>query len=361
MYNKICFISLKSYQLFNPNIKSTFWGAEVQMSFLAKEFAKNKNLDVSCIVGDYWQEKIEKINDVKIYKTFQLNDSFLKKMGIFFSVFRKVNAQVYIQRTLTLQSWIIALYCKITRKKFVYMVAHDNETDGWHSLYKNIIWRFFIWMNYTFSHMIVVQNTYEYNKLIKFKDKLLILKKWVIHKQTSLQDKIYDGIWVGRCESFKQPEVFLELVSQKPNNNFLMISPCELWYEQYFQDIKQQAWKYKNLKFIDFATNEEIHTYLEQTKLFVFTSLQEGDWPMTILEACSKKLPILSYELNYDYLIDSYEWWMYCHKDKEKFSVWFDNLLENYVTYWEKSYQYVLENHNLERNSLKLLQSIEQI
>ena len=49
----ICFISPKSYQVFDQNIKATFGGAEVQMAMLAKEFAKDQDIKVSMMVADY--------------------------------------------------------------------------------------------------------------------------------------------------------------------------------------------------------------------------------------------------------------------------------------------------------------------
>ena len=112
---KICFIGLKAYQLFNPKIKSTFGGAEVQLSLLAKEFAKNKNLNIHFMVADYGQKDIETYGGVKVWKSLNFKDKTLKQIKDFFRIFKKINADIYIQRTLSPYSGIIALYCKLTK------------------------------------------------------------------------------------------------------------------------------------------------------------------------------------------------------------------------------------------------------
>ena len=52
---RVCFVIMKAYPLFNPEIKSVFGGAEVDFYNLATELAKDKNFDVSCVVADYGQ------------------------------------------------------------------------------------------------------------------------------------------------------------------------------------------------------------------------------------------------------------------------------------------------------------------
>jgi len=54
---KICFISPASYPVLNPNIKSVFGGAEVQMAYLAKSLSQDKNNEIHLMVSDYGQPK----------------------------------------------------------------------------------------------------------------------------------------------------------------------------------------------------------------------------------------------------------------------------------------------------------------
>ncbi len=57
--NRVCFVSLKAYPLFNPDISSVFGGAEVDLYMLATELANDERFEVSFIVGDYGQPPLE--------------------------------------------------------------------------------------------------------------------------------------------------------------------------------------------------------------------------------------------------------------------------------------------------------------
>ena len=77
---KICFIGPKAYQLFNPKIKSTFGGAEVQLSLLAKELTKNNELDIHFMVTDYGQKNLEQFNNIKIRKSLDFKKNIFHNL-----------------------------------------------------------------------------------------------------------------------------------------------------------------------------------------------------------------------------------------------------------------------------------------
>jgi glycosyltransferase involved in cell wall biosynthesis len=362
---KICFIAPKAYQLFNPKIKSTFGGAEVQLSLLAKELAKDQKLDINFMVADYGQKSKELINNVKIWKSLNFKKNILSQVFSFFKIFNKINADIYIQRTLTPQSGIIALYCKLKRKKFVYMVAHDRETDETHELYNDFIKSFLAKLTFKLASKIIVQNEYELINLKKRypKKKISILKKGLKINDFKKNKMRYDAIWVGRCEIWKNPEIFLEMAKAFPKNKFLMICPKATNKEEYFKEILKKASNLKNLNFIEFIENNKITELLYQSKVFIFTSNQEGDWPMTILEATSCCVPVISSKLNYDYLIDKYNGGIYCNNNFNKLKESFKDLILNnkkLKEYSKNAYKYAKDYHNIKVNAKKFKEIISQ-
>jgi len=363
---KICFIAPKGYQLFKPEVKSTFGGAEVQLSLLAKEIAKKKDYDVHFIVADYGQEDVEERKGVTLWKSLDFNDSFLKQIFSFLKTFNKVNADVYVQRTLTLQSGLIALYSKLKRKKFVYMVAHDREADGTHELYSKFLTGFFARLVFRFADTIFVQNNYELEYLSKdfSGEKIFLLKKGLnIEKLASKKKKKYDAIWVGRAEKWKNPEIFLKLAKDLPDKNFLMIIPPATGKEGYFKKVFQKAKKIENLECIDFLENKEIYKKLNESKLFILTSEKEGDWPMTVLEATACGLPVLSYKLDYDFLTDEYEGGFSYDGDFESLKKDFLTLSSSSTAlkaYSKNAYRYAKENHDIKVNVGKFLEILSK-
>lgn len=244
------------------------------------------------------------------------------------------------------------------------MVAADIETDGNHWMYKNRVGNFLTHQNFTKSSLIVVQNEYECNNLKKRfgKINMKILKKGVQlnHLEKSMEKK-YDCIWIGRCEEMKRPEIFLKLAKSNQNHNFIMICPVAKDKRDYFMSVRNEAKKIVNCKFLDFVKYEEIGSYLEQSKIHCITSEQEGDWPMTVIEACASRIPILSLKLNFGDLINEYQGGFYCYNRFEKFDEYFKLLLKDddlYQRMSENAFKYVEKNHNIISNTKKFYKLI---
>ncbi|MFT4303768.1 MAG: glycosyltransferase family 4 protein [Candidatus Woesearchaeota archaeon] len=361
---KLCFIAPKAYPVFNPKVKATFGGAEVQLTLLSKEIAKDENLNINFMVADYGQKDIETIQNVNIWKSLNFKQNVVKQVFNFFKIFNKIDADIYVQRTLTPQSGLIALYCKIKRKKFIYMVASDREVDKKKN-YNSFLSRYLSEKTFKIADKICVQNNFQYNSIYKNFNvktkKIVILKKGLIINKLVTSKKMYDGIWVGRCEKLKNVELFFRLAEQNKNRKFICICPKATNKEKYFNKILNKSKKIKNLKFINFCQQKEIYSIMKQSKVFIFTSEYEGDWPMTVLEATSCGIPIISYKLNYDYLIDKYEGGVLCNSNFNVFNEEFNSLLKNPFKLKEKSqnaYKYAKDNHNIKINAKTFIRII---
>ena len=310
----ICFIAPKAYQIFNPKIKSTFGGAEVQLYSLAKEISKNKNFDVNFMVADYGQKCMEEYEDVKVFKSLNFKENIIKQIIVFDRVFKKINANVCFQRTLSPFSGIMALYCKIKNKKFIYMVAHDSEADNGHFVYKKFITKFLANLTFKFADTIIVQNKYQKNKLKNFKsvDTILVKSSYQINRINNKNGEY--TLWVARSMSWKRPDLFLKLAKQFPKEKFLMICPPATGNKQLSEEIKKKSQSISNLTFIKFVPFDEIDEYFLKAKVFINTSEQEG-FPNTFIQAAKNKTPILSLNVNPDNFLKEYNCGIYCKGD----------------------------------------------
>ena len=352
---KICFISPKSYPLFNPEVKATFGGAEVQMSTLAKACAHDVSLDVHVMVADFGQADQEQREGCHVWKALNFKNNPLRQILDFSKIFKQIDADVYIQRTLTLYSGIIARYTSRTMKKrFIYMVAHDMETDGTHPLYRK---PFISWLaKNVFRHAdcVVVQNEYEKAQLLRSHPGLVVVifKKPIDEGIYRLQaKKKYDGIWVGRCDDWKKPEAFLSMCKALPENSFVMIAPPATGKQAYFEKIKSVAAGLPNVTFYDFLPNKEVRVQLAESRIFCMTSTQEGDWPMVVLEAAASGLPIVSLHVNYDGLIDECGGGIYCNNDTHTLAVSMERLCRDddlYVSMSSGARTYIARYHAID-------------
>ena len=132
---KICFIVPKAYPLFSDEIKGeSYGGAEVQIVSLARELAKQEDIEVTVVTGIYNDEsqKVEIFDKVEVVQAIQLKGNIWRKFKNilkFFKWLKIINARYYIQRGLTPFTFGFALWSKLNKKKFVYMVASDGETE----------------------------------------------------------------------------------------------------------------------------------------------------------------------------------------------------------------------------------------
>jgi len=362
MPKKICFISPKAYPLFNPKAKTVvFGGAEVQFYLLATELAKKSNFEVCMIVADCCQKKVEEYKKVFVYKSYRLADNFFNKAFKFLKTLSEIDADTYIQRALAVESALIGLYCRIRRKKFIYMVAHDIEVDGKHWLYKNPLSKLLVKLNFKLASQVVAQNDYQMRHLSKFvaKNKLTRLNSSYMIKKQEIKKEDY-VLWVGKASPLKQPEIFLKLAQKHKEKHFVMICTASNREPHLLDNVRKKAQRISNLEFIEYVPFSKIDEYFQKAKIFVNTSKQEG-FPNTFLQAAANKTPIVSLNVNPNSFLTKYKCGYDCRGELAKMSKSINLLFEKKSLYQqlsENAYQYVKENHDIKSNSQKFIKII---
>ena len=358
---KIAIIAPKMYPVLKLSDIDTFGGAEVALTLVARELSKHSDLDVHVLVGDYGQDKIEQSQRLTLHRAFKADASLLRNAVTLLSNLRAVNAPVYIQRTLTIASAVIALYCKASRRKFIYWVAHDGETDGSHPLYKGRVTAFLVDLMFRFASHVIVQNRYEEEQLqLRVPGvRCTVIKKGIdLPADAADRQEDIDALWVGRCDEWKNPEAFIELARENGEFQFLMICPAAHGKEDYHRAVMAQAAGCSNLDFRGRTANPEVLELMKKSKMFCITSSQEGDWPNVVLEAASFRKPILSLAINYDDLITKYEGGRFGDGSYSLFADEFRRMMRDSEQRKEMgagAYNYVRETHNARDQNERLI------
>lgn len=325
---KICFISNYAYRLFNPASRITFGGIETIFSIIAQDLAKDKQFRASFLLEDdvHKNPTIEKINGITLYKTSRKDHSSnysnkqIQKYYQWFTYwagkidwlwqlphldfFRlwenliQIQADVYIFACPGYESGLITLLTKILKKKSVFVVVNDELFSLKDKIFlfglkqANIVW--------------CLSSRHQKILHAKYRVKAINLPCWFprpISTSTFKQRKYL--LWVGRVESRKQPEIFLQLAKNLPNLNFLMIvapSPNE---PDLFKTITRLAAKIPNLRLKQGITFSKLGSYYQRAIAFIDTSDYQN-LNMTQVQAAYFKTPCLSmfYDPNntfYDY------------------------------------------------------------
>jgi glycosyltransferase involved in cell wall biosynthesis len=362
---KVCFISIKAYPLFNREYSAVYGGAEVQMYQLAKKMAEDESFKVSFVVGDLGQPEEELFGNVRVVKSMKLERRFGLLSGILeqlkiWLVLKKSDADVYIQRASGVQTFIMAFFCRLHGKKFIYMVANLPDVDG--SFRKNNC--FIGWLYETglkMADVVIAQNKdqQEFLKENFKKESVLVKNSFYLEKRReTARTKI---LWIASSRSQKQPEIFLKLAEEFPKEKFVMIMPkndMDLWNKIY-----SKTKLIDNLEFIEKVPFDRISRYFTRAKIFVNTSSYEG-FPNTFIQATIFGVPILSLSVNPDNFINEYGCGYFSRGNFEKMKVQTEKLIKNEElreNFSKNALSYVKKEHDIERNIEKIKKIINYL
>lgn len=351
----ICFISLAAYPLFNTSINSTFGGSEIQLYQLSNKLVQDLNYQVFFVVGDYHQPKVEIINGITILRAFRFTKIKLKYIFGFIFQFNYLltlhhsKADIYIQRAAGIETGLTAMYCRLFRKKFVYMTASSIDTNG---EYKKMYPLNGIFYEYGLRNAsnIVCQNA---DQQVNIRNNYH-LKSKIIKNSFEIPKEIPNDkggiLWVGSSQCLKQPQLFLDLAKSLPQYKFTIILPkndINIW-----KLIRDNASQISNLNFIENVPFKRINNYFFKSKLFVNTSTYEG-FPNTFVQAAMYRTPIISLNVNPDNFLDFFNCGICCRGNIEKLEQSVNKLMTDqklWASMSKNSYKYAKDNHDINKN-----------
>jgi len=345
----VCFIAPKAYCLFNPdakNVKDPFGGSEVDLYLLALELAKDKDFRISFITADYGQEEVETIKGIRIIKTVDFEQNLLIGAIKVWLGLRRADAQIYFHEVASWGTFLIALFCKLHKKIFIYRTGHQRECNGTYLKQHYFAGKAFSW-SLAGAAEVVVQNESDKREIKQTigVDSIVIPNAHYLPQLSENQRDII--LWVGRSARIKRPELFVKLAQMYPDEKFVMICPRALGDDGYDELVSKAGWV-KNLEFISQVPFSEIETFFQRAKLFICTSEGEG-FPNTYVEACKCGTAILSLCVNPDSFLSSCQGGLCADDDWDKFVKQFEMLLntEKLREYGKNARKYAEQKHDI--------------
>ncbi|MHC4215783.1 MAG: glycosyltransferase family 4 protein, partial [Planctomycetota bacterium] len=323
-----------------------FGGAEVDCYFLGTELAKDKDYEVSCIVADYGQDSCQVRQDVTIIKGLNFRKNSLLGALRIWRALHRADGQIYFIETASPGVPLVALFCKLHKRKFVYRTAHSRECDGTYLREHKLLGKAFA-RSLRKADTVITQNDEDVESLrttIGASSVVIRNAHLLPSSQRPYQDTI---LWVARSISHKRPELFVKLVRQFPKEHFTMICP-KATGDGGYDDLVARAGEVENLEFIKQVPFCEMDSYFERAKVFVNTSDDEG-YPNTFIEACKYHTPILSLNVNPDGFLDRYKCGMCACGDWQQFVSMLQQLLDEETAreYGANGRQYAEQKHDI--------------
>lgn len=297
----ICFVGYDNYPVLNPDFGGSYIGGEsVQQTLIAKVFSAS-GYDVSMVVKDHGQDDGIVVDGVKVWKTYRQNIGLPVVRFIhprttkLWMALKKSDADIYYQSCAGAQTGIVALFCKIHNRKFVFRIAHDTDCMPDEELitYKRdkIIYHYGLKR----SDLVVAQSVQQQDLLLNnYKIDAPVINMAVETPPDNEPDRDIDVLWVNNIREFKQPELLVDLARMNPQLSFVMIGGKCTGSEALFEKILKDTAQIDNLDYKGFVPYHDVNNYYQRAKLFVNTSESEG-FPNSFLQSWIRGTPVLSF------------------------------------------------------------------
>ncbi len=344
----VCFVSPKAYPLFDPAADGVIGGAEVDLYLLATELAKDNHYNVTCITADYKQPDLQIIENVKIIKSLNFKQNQITGAIKIWKAIKKAKANIYKMKTPSPGVPLVAAFCKLHKRCFVYRGASEREFNGVYLEKHPVLGRLFL-RSLRRAAVITVQNHSDAELL----QSAMNIDATVIpngHRRADLDELEKQTIlWVGRSVDVKKPYRFLELAEKFPDEQFIMICQPATGDNDY-ETLVTRAREIPNIQFHKSVPFKEIENYFAKAKVLVNTSDSEG-FPNTFIQAAKAQTAILSYTVNPDNFLDKYKCGTDANADTNQLSKALNQILKNnqYKEMGKKAKQYFLKKHDVKK------------
>lgn len=315
---RICFVATYTYALFHhDNGSLPITGLDVQLYNWATAFARDGEYEVHFIVGDFGQQKKEIIDGITLWKSSKPGrKGILEGLSSFFTLgglFRRIGADVYIDRGASGPiSFEIGILSKILRKKFIHMIASDSDVSGEYQKKSRLLESMTHALALKLANGVTFQNSFQGDALEK-----IGIKSWKIQNSFPIKEETDNGqnsiLWVGSSYSLKQPEIFLDLARNFPQENFVIV--MQRHDERIFLGTEQEARDIDNVRFIPGVPFHKVDEIFCGAKLLINTSTYEG-FPNTFVQSAIFSIPIISLNVNPDNILTEYDFGIFCDNDK---------------------------------------------
>jgi glycosyltransferase involved in cell wall biosynthesis len=374
---KICFV-LPVHPMFSVG------GAELQSYYIACEFVK-MGYEVTFISQDFGKTN-NGFSHEKIFVWKMTKDSSIRLANIrkIYSALKQINADIYYQRIGGIYTGTCSYYCQKHKKIMIWACAHDNEcfysraqedvrrtqwySDG--SVLKKIFGLFNAKCNDVFRNYgirnadICIAQSCKQKQFLKenFNVNASVVKNGHYIGNNFYPNKEKTVLWVANIRPFKNPEIFIKLVSDLNQRdwNFIMIgspSSDSLWMENLYQQIDNVP----NLHYVGFKSIDKVENYLKKSALLINTSDFEG-FPNTFIQAWLHYTAVISLFVDPDDIIKNHKLGRISKTYKQLLSdvkelIDHSNYRESLC---KNAYDFAIKNHDITANVQQLVSIINK-
>ena len=299
----VCFLAPTTWPVLtgSSDIK-VVGGAEVQQSMIMPALAK-RGYKVSMISLDYGQPDRAEVQGITVHKMYKPDEGipvlrFLHpRLTSLWSALKRVDADVYYQRTAAINTAVMAEFCHRHGKKSIYAGASDvdflpGEEDIRYARDRRI-----------FQHgvrrvdKVITQNAAQRQTLLdNYGRDSTVIQSCYVPRPGAKADRAGYVLWVASVRPSKRVELMLEIARRLPDHPFVIIGGPDAGRKdiEYFESLRAVAATLPNVKMLGFMPFAQAEEYFNGARVFVNTSLYEG-FPNTFMQAWARGIPSVGF------------------------------------------------------------------
>ena len=298
----VCFLAPTTWPTFAGKDIPVVGGAELQQTIVAKELAR-RGYRVSMISIDYGQEDGTEIDGVRIYNMHKPFEGipvlrfFHPRLTSLWKALKRVDADVYYQRTAAAYTGFLAAFCKANGKRSIYAGASD--VDFMPKRQDISFARDIMLFEYGLRRVdsVIVQNPNQMQLLRDnyHRDGILVPNCYSAPAGARADRQGY-VLWVATVRPSKRPALLLEIAKKLPQHRFVVVGGNDIGAggEAYGREFREAAAQVPNLEYKGFLPFAEADRYFSGARVVLNTSAYEG-FPNTFLQAWARGVPTVAF------------------------------------------------------------------
>jgi glycosyltransferase involved in cell wall biosynthesis len=357
---RVCILNPFGYELFDPVARASkiFGGAEVQLYYLARALAARDEFSVSMIIerpdteASPVREGVEMITVPREGRNFaRFRDWIPVPSPAYLAAMRRADADVYLQRGGAVLTGDVALYCRLARRRFAFMAAHDWDCDRHHQRRQQYLAGAYYFAALRRADLVYAQSDFQRSQMERYHGVASTVQRTVYPAVTGAAPMEREHmLWVGRCLGWKRPMAFLDLAEGHPGLPFVMACPAYEGARALHDSVAERASGLPNVQFLGFVPFADTEDLFRHARVFVNSSTAEG-FPNTFVQAARVGTPVLSLEVNPDGILQSADFGACADGDPALLARQLDRLLDDRQTWGRQSanaYRYFQREHDIE-------------
>jgi glycosyltransferase involved in cell wall biosynthesis len=298
---ELCFVSPKAFGLLSgdPGVRH-IGGAEVQQCLVARGLAERGHA-VSMVTLDVGQEDGQLHDGVLAFRSYREGSGlpglrFLwPRVTHTWASMERADACVCYQRTSDSLTGIVAAFCRLRGRRFVFSVGEDGDCipslPNCRTLRERALYRYGLRR----ADVVVAQTRWQQKALARHFGRSSVLIRSAARDPGEPSPLPPGGgprlLWAGRLAPQKRPDLLLKLASRCPGVVFDVVGAAQSGAAA--DAFAANAIAVPNLRLHGYVPHGELGTFYERAAALVCTSLREG-FPNTFLEAWSRGRPVLT-------------------------------------------------------------------